>query len=233
MAWVYDEYSQPTLPDPADKLPAVATIAAVFNDETLGDYLADVWSRNIAAALAWSRVYNVLKPSPVYRAPSWSWASVDGLTSSLLLAWPENPLSWQATDKSWINSYGLELIRHHMILIDTTNLYLGVQEGSHIVLEATYLGFEKLTDWVNADKERDEIFQMNPIIDQSWVFDCACCGHHTFTVEARKERNLKLQKDVELHICMVLQGDGWQSYKSTVDMLVLKRMDGEEGGWGS
>lgn len=59
-----------------DKLPAISGIARRVHEETGGQYLAGMWRDNIQVLLCWW----VLTPQkrPTWRAPSWSWASVNG-----------------------------------------------------------------------------------------------------------------------------------------------------------
>ncbi|RSL68613.1 hypothetical protein CEP54_002647 [Fusarium duplospermum] len=56
----------------------MAGISKLFEKVTGDEYLAGLWKSRFAAMLAW-RVHSPgpLR-SPGYRAPSWSWASVDG-----------------------------------------------------------------------------------------------------------------------------------------------------------
>lgn len=68
---------------PSDKLPALAGVVAALagvlgkaGDEAL--YLAGIWCHNMAIGLLWRFDGGPLLRAPVYRAPSWSWASVDG-----------------------------------------------------------------------------------------------------------------------------------------------------------
>ncbi|KAH7184673.1 uncharacterized protein B0J16DRAFT_398087 [Fusarium flagelliforme] len=63
-----------------DKLPAIAGVAAVVevsNDQ----YLAGLWRNGLASQLIWKRSEEGLifyEPPSNYRAPSWSWAAVNG-----------------------------------------------------------------------------------------------------------------------------------------------------------
>jgi len=88
-AWtqVVKRYSQRRLTREQDKLPALAGIAAHFSsiseDKTSNPgkrYLAGLWSTDIVKHLCWRVAY---QGSPgarpmKYRAPTWSWASIDG-----------------------------------------------------------------------------------------------------------------------------------------------------------
>jgi hypothetical protein len=76
------EYTGRSMTDPEDKLPALSGIAAEFGRLSDDEYLASLW----ASTLPYSLLYHQLSrpPSPTtsatlnYRAPSWSWAAVDG-----------------------------------------------------------------------------------------------------------------------------------------------------------
>lgn len=75
-------YGNCSLTNPGDKLMAIAGLA-VGMQPVLGEYLAGMWKIGLPRELLW-----VTRPSgpgnspprrsPVYRAPSWSWASIDG-----------------------------------------------------------------------------------------------------------------------------------------------------------
>ena len=60
-----------------DKLVAFAGIAQVFYEATGDQYLAGLWRSHIKEGLDW-RVHEPVAKSSPYRAPSWSWASIDG-----------------------------------------------------------------------------------------------------------------------------------------------------------
>jgi len=68
-----------------DKLPALSGIAKVIQSRTGDQYLSGLWRNDILRQLCWSSTNNIKalehidpqKPKD-YRAPSWSWASLDG-----------------------------------------------------------------------------------------------------------------------------------------------------------
>lgn len=75
-------YSTRDLSHTSDKLHAIAGLAGQFDrlsDGRNGRYLAGIWEAHLPCSLLWVR-YN--EPTPVReivdRAPSWSWASIDG-----------------------------------------------------------------------------------------------------------------------------------------------------------
>ncbi|KAK1963005.1 hypothetical protein LY78DRAFT_562375, partial [Colletotrichum sublineola] len=85
-----EEYTTRKLTFGADKLPALAGLAALFksllHSNSLPTYVAGLWREDIANGLIWGAKYNHVNgqrrhfgytPSDL-RAPSWSWASVDG-----------------------------------------------------------------------------------------------------------------------------------------------------------
>jgi hypothetical protein len=68
----------------SDKLPAIGAIAAEFQRVWGGEYYCGLWDRFVPQQLLWYVNYNEGDPEswgrrpPSYRAPSWSWASLDG-----------------------------------------------------------------------------------------------------------------------------------------------------------
>jgi hypothetical protein len=62
---------------PDDRLPALAGIARELEIAWKDTYVAGMWLSNLFEWLTW---YSDCKepPKSAYRAPSWSWASVDG-----------------------------------------------------------------------------------------------------------------------------------------------------------
>lgn len=76
------------LTKPEDKLVALSGIARLILEKVGTDYLAGLWRDELSDGLLW-RVENCqqanLSPSTrpsVYRAPSWSWASIDAMLST-------------------------------------------------------------------------------------------------------------------------------------------------------
>ncbi|MCJ1464639.1 hypothetical protein MMC07_003252 [Pseudocyphellaria aurata] len=105
------EYTRRELTLPTDKLPAIAGMAKAFYDITGDIYLAGLWKSNLAHDLMWSSnpAIDFAKPS-VWRAPSWSWASIDNGVSfdkitedSTLLA---KVLSCEVTPRSECSPFG-------------------------------------------------------------------------------------------------------------------------------
>lgn len=80
---VIGNYASTRLTKPGDKLMAISGIAKDFgmklqvvNDE----YLAGLWRRDLHVQLLWFAVSRPQRHRPTqYRAPTWSWAAIDGL----------------------------------------------------------------------------------------------------------------------------------------------------------
>ncbi|KAF2492957.1 HET-domain-containing protein [Lophium mytilinum] len=71
-------YSEGALTYPTDKLVAISGIAELVQDRAQTPYLAGLWSSVfVELGLLW-RVRHLEKKQPLYCAPSWSWASVNG-----------------------------------------------------------------------------------------------------------------------------------------------------------
>ncbi len=72
-------YSAANLTFGKDKLPALSGVAKLGHNETGDQYLAGLWRARVEEQLCWRRWRSepdIKRPS--WRAPSWSWASVDG-----------------------------------------------------------------------------------------------------------------------------------------------------------
>jgi hypothetical protein len=81
---IVETYTACQLTYTRDKLIALSGVANLM-EQALGDqYCAGLWRENLATQLFWisgsDRQQLCLRPDP-YRAPSWSWASLDGLIS--------------------------------------------------------------------------------------------------------------------------------------------------------
>jgi hypothetical protein len=79
-----ETYSRARLSHPTDKLIAISALAKEARQILRDDYLAGLWRRHLGWELGWTA--DIWPPSAVgthdrasgYRAPTWSWASIDG-----------------------------------------------------------------------------------------------------------------------------------------------------------
>jgi hypothetical protein len=78
LLWVYGTLK---LTYPADKLPALAGIAKVYSKLLDDEYVAGIWRKSMVEDLCWQPLRCKAVSGP-YRAPSWSWASVDGIPAA-------------------------------------------------------------------------------------------------------------------------------------------------------
>jgi hypothetical protein len=90
-AWqhIIEKYSVRDLTVPSDKFPAISGIASKIRKATHSEYLAGLWKDNLASDLLWSA-----SPSKsgtescalgTWRAPTFSWASLDAAVTYTLL----------------------------------------------------------------------------------------------------------------------------------------------------
>jgi hypothetical protein len=81
ISWYEDveEFSGRCLTVSTDKLPALSGLAKETKIVLDDEYLAGLWRRDIYRGILWGAKHNTKLISPqVDRAPSWSWASLDG-----------------------------------------------------------------------------------------------------------------------------------------------------------
>ncbi len=91
------EYNLRSLTKSKDKLRAIGGIADLYHLKTSDQYCAGLWRSHLAEELLWSVSFSrgktpelgdpnsnaiTLLPRPKYRAPTWSWASVDGAAAN-------------------------------------------------------------------------------------------------------------------------------------------------------
>lgn len=74
-------YSGANLTFAKDKLPALSGVARLGYNETGDLYLAGLWRDKLDEQLCWFRSVcqpSSIRPRPAWRAPTWSWASIEG-----------------------------------------------------------------------------------------------------------------------------------------------------------
>ncbi|KAI1746742.1 heterokaryon incompatibility protein-domain-containing protein [Xylaria castorea] len=73
-----EKYSRCALSEPGDKLVAIGGLARIFSAVMQTTYIAGLWGKHIISGLLWETATKDCKRVGHYRAPSWSWASVEG-----------------------------------------------------------------------------------------------------------------------------------------------------------
>jgi len=121
-------YSQLRLTKEMDRLPALQAVARGLHS-MCGDYVAGMWKADLPLAMAWiSGAYGSNGPQPGrpvdLRAPSWSWASIEGAVDhcvdfedeskaicdlALVQTWPENYDGFSNVD------YAIAGMRGHLL----------------------------------------------------------------------------------------------------------------------
>lgn len=90
------EYSHTELTYSKDRLVALSGVAKLFQQTFGGEYLAGLWRKPLVRLLCWCRddeKERQPRKKPEYRAPSWSWASIDGPVCFTTTT-RENQLHW-------------------------------------------------------------------------------------------------------------------------------------------
>ncbi|KAF2395771.1 HET-domain-containing protein [Trichodelitschia bisporula] len=89
---IVEQYSTRQLGNPEDKLTALAGVAEEFSAYVpdSGAYLAGMWEKNLRPNLLWIPDEKAVRPVCKYRAPSWSWASLDGAVTRFSYEYPDH-----------------------------------------------------------------------------------------------------------------------------------------------
>jgi hypothetical protein len=72
------EYSNRRLSYPSDRLPAIQGIVAEFQTRLDDTCVAGLWSKDLIRSIVWQSRPDYDSPPDLSRAPSWSWASLNG-----------------------------------------------------------------------------------------------------------------------------------------------------------
>jgi hypothetical protein len=114
MDWmdIVEAYTRCALTKEKDKLPAIEGLVKIFERRGCGRYCAGLWENDFVHQLLWCvddmRDNSAERPS-IYRAPSWSWASLDGE----VLFKPIEP-DWEGTEKAMFGN-----VKNHCQQINT------------------------------------------------------------------------------------------------------------------
>lgn len=97
--WVrtVQHYTARSLTNYQDKLPALSGLAQIYHGVTGDDYLAGLWKASLPHSLCWyhcsgkdiggTAAIGIGRRPQAYRAPSWSWASIDALDIAQCRTW--------------------------------------------------------------------------------------------------------------------------------------------------
>lgn len=99
------QYSYRRLSYASDKLPGLSGVAAQIQAYTRDSYLAGLWKGDVIGGLLWAAcATEELQRTTEYRAPSWSWASIEGPI------YYEGILAWDSEDLPIPEEYELEVL---------------------------------------------------------------------------------------------------------------------------
>ncbi|TGO69887.1 hypothetical protein BOTNAR_0006g00760 [Botryotinia narcissicola] len=138
-----EDYCTRTMSYPNDKLPAFSGIAALLHKGIGGHYLVGIWSKILWENLLWQTPMGNAPRTVQYRAPSWSWAVMDGSSyihydeSSRLVSAPHDPI----------------LLSHH-IAFSSENPY-GAVKYAHIIVGTLTLKLVHLGQYRNPSNKTD------------------------------------------------------------------------------
>ncbi|KAK0718956.1 heterokaryon incompatibility protein-domain-containing protein, partial [Apiosordaria backusii] len=148
-AEMISSYSHRDLSFGKDKLPAISGLAREVQRVTSAKYLAGIWLHDLTMSLSWlvPRVSQI-KPYPsIYRAPSFSWASIDspvsmdaqeylrGLVS--LVSWHVDPKGQDPLGEVKQARLTVRGFVHEAILMDSTDTVDGFEFNIRIVNRTT------------------------------------------------------------------------------------------------
>lgn len=145
-----ENYSMRDLIKASDKLPALSGIVQ-YLQPVLGDYLAGLWRCDIVGGLWWVRKIGG-GPVPDYRAPSWSWASVDGAVLCGTCMKEEGP-------------FDVQVLEHNIQLTDPSNPFGQIKSASSLTLRGrTKRLIRPLRYRANPGEDMDDLFDV--VIDE-------------------------------------------------------------------
>ena len=128
---IIERYSLRSMMYASDKLVALAGIAERFGDALRTKYVAGFWEDHILEYLMWHPESGATRSS-LYRAPSWSWASLAGS-----IVWDYNLVTGldRSCHRSCHQVYNCRILRCQITLKDQMLPY-GEVSGGHIELSA-------------------------------------------------------------------------------------------------
>jgi hypothetical protein len=207
------QYSQSELTYGEDKLVALSGVAKLFQQTFKDRYLAGIWSSPFARLLCWSRDDRQEKEArarPDYRAPSWSWASIDG------------PIYFTARIPAMLRTLLLE--EYLVEVVDASVVPLEKDEmaqvqGGQMTVKARLHSFK-----VISQQEDQLTFEIDGKITEG--------GEGTFVLDAALQDELEDQQLCIMPTLLVVEGMPGGSWSSAEGM-VLRRKSETDGGTGA
>ncbi|KAH6625745.1 heterokaryon incompatibility protein-domain-containing protein [Boeremia exigua] len=163
-----EDYSLRALTKSEDKLPALSGVAEQYQEHK-AQYMAGLWSSQLPAALMWQSTDPYAKRHDAYRAPSWSWASIEGRVSydSQRLVPPyEDYSDPRDNPPRMLNSAygGIELEQAVVKPNHPSYMYGEIKEGAYIELKSAYLFEIDVPAWTLLLKEQGPKRDSEPLL---------------------------------------------------------------------
>jgi hypothetical protein len=118
-AQILVEYSGRALSNSEDRLLAISGIAKHYSEILNDEYLAGIWLSDLPSALMWENISIRFQRPLSNRAPSWSWAAIDGSVETFNRSVPVDPY--------------LSIISHDIQLVEPTAPFGAVFSGRLIL----------------------------------------------------------------------------------------------------
>lgn len=187
---IIQAYSPRSLTYPADKLPALSGLARRFSQKTGCSYLAGHWRENLVATLAWYISDPIVRSAEeVFRAPSWSWASVDGklgfINFVMVKSWDAKLVS-DSMVLAGSDPFGQVLPGSNVVVrarVKIAEIWESPTEGSWSLFEISPGEFVNKLGSCNLDREF-EVRSGDTLYCMQIARFRACFGHEPFAASA-------------------------------------------------
>lgn len=191
--WMVEEqYSLRSLTKWQDKLPALSGVASVVQHSLRSKYVAGLWEHDIIRGLLWGRgrslhpaTYQSMVKPPGYRAPSWSWAALDGAVN---FKWGGVMLPRDDYSKS----YKLSLIAT-VVRVEATTVGLnplGEVKDGFLCVRAPIKRAKVLPTLQPVRPPHIPILEMHPLVPFNGVEDAPVVAEASFDVDGDRSETV-------------------------------------------
>lgn len=222
-------YTARKLTNYQDKLPALSGLAQIYHQVTGDVYLAGLWKASLPHSLCWyhcsgqegfQTAAGISRRPQEYRAPSWSWASIDALHNAQCRTWRPgtngdsiNPIFYDETQ-----TFGLrELCKIYDVDVQpkTGDPFGEVASGAFLKLGVTLL---PARIHIRTEGDPDGAWTLDHVNEDntSVAFCLPDCGLE----------DDGLEDEDEVHCALILER--WCGSKSEIGCLVVQRLRDQE-----
>lgn len=148
---IIKHFSLRQLTNSFDKLPALSSIASYFARHTNDTYLAGLWARTLLELLCWTRTSFSESRPPIWRAPSWSFMSVDGKISFM----DKSNIDFEGRKvEPFVKNLGASVISHEVVPLSPEAPFGEVKSG-HLKIRGRLIQ-TRLSESVESKVGRDD-----------------------------------------------------------------------------